>query len=221
MQTLFNNNIQERVRKSIKRSVCVSAQKNVNVPASKKLIVKFNDSNIGSPQHHFFSVKKKSGAGFALVEMLVYIALLTIISTSSIALLFSLDDMFAENRANQLVTRGGTIAMERMLYDIRSADIVDTFNSTLQSTPGVLTLTRGTTTTEFSKVNGAVNVEVNNVTVGPLTNSSVSVDELRFFMYSNLVTEAVRIKLTLSVTVGETTVTETFYGGTVLRGSYE
>ena len=205
MQIEFNNNIQERVKKSLKRSGHNASRKSIKATVSKKKIMKFNVSN----------------AGFTLIEMLVYIALLAIVSMSSISLLFSLNDMFEKNRADQLITRGGTIAMERILYDIRSADFVNTFNSTFISTPGVLVLTKDTTTTEFSKVNGAVSVKVNSVTLGPLTNSSVSVDELRFFRYSNLMTEAVRIRLTLSVTVGETTVSETFYGGTVLRGSYE
>lgn len=154
--------------------------------------------------------------------MLVYISILVLVSGGALTLLFSLSDRMAEQRANQLVTRASESALERILNEIRTADSVDVFYSTLESTPGVLTLVDGATTTEFSLSGNTVVMEVNGGVQAPLTDERVSVGSLRFFMYDNTVTEMVRVVLTLSATSSDaTTITKTFTTGATLRGSYD
>jgi len=169
----------------------------------------------------FIQHKIKLIQGFSLVEMLVYVAVLMLVSTGSITLLLTLADNVERQQANQLVTRSAHSALERMLKDIRAANTVDTFYSTLETSPGVLVLTAGATTTEYSLTGGQIVLGVNGTTVGPLTEERVSVDGVSFYRYDNTITELVRVELTLSATIGESTVTETFNAAATLRGSYE
>lgn len=155
-------------------------------------------------------------AGFTLVEMIFYIALLTLVTTASVLLLFSLEDMFAKYRAEQLVYRSATTALERMLFDIRNAESVVTSNSPFPS----LSLTKESNTTQYVVGSGGILLRENGVNTGLLTDDDVSVTSLNFFGYSDT-TELVRVEMTLSATVGQSTVERTFNAGAVLRGSYE
>lgn len=161
--------------------------------------------------------------GFSLVEMIVYIALLIAISVSAIFLMLTLRELLDVYRADQRVTESAQIALERMLHEIRAADTVNTADpdSLLIDSPGHLVLLNGTSTTEFSVVDGRAVLTVNGSARGPLTQKGVSVDELRFFRYDNGATEAVRVRMTVSASVGDAASTATFGGTAVLLGSYD
>lgn len=169
-----------------------------------------------------FSQKPKhTERGFTLIEILVYLAILVTVSGGALTMLFSLTDNINSGRSERLVTNSATIALERMLSDIRGADLVDTFYSTFDTNPGALTLIDGASTTAYSVVDGAIVIAKDGVTVGQLTNEQVTVDALRFYHYDNLQTEMVRILMTLTGVVGDATTTRTFEAASVLRGSYE
>ena len=168
---------------------------------------------------NFLSLQK-SNKGFTLIEMLVYMALLILISTAAVASLISMSDMFQQQKAQQLVTRNATVVLERFLSDMRVADAVDYFDSTLTIHPGKIAFIYGATTTSYSMVGGVIETDVDG-SVSALTDSSVTVDQLRFYVHDNTVTELARIVMTLSATAGTITHTETFSVGAVLRGSYE
>lgn len=168
----------------------------------------------------FSSTYKKRKAGFTLIEMVIYIALLVVISTAAVTALVSLTETVVSYRASQLVMRNAAPLMERFQTDVRNAHAVDLLNSTLESTPGTLEVMQGATTTAYTLSGGVVEVTQGGSTVA-LTGSGVSVSELRFFAYDNLTTEMVRMQVTLSATVGSVTHTKTFNTATVLRGSYE
>lgn len=157
-----------------------------------------------------------SSRGFTLVEMIVYVAILALVSAVSVQLIFSLNDMIAKYRAQQLVFRSATTALERVLYDVRDAESVSSYSYT---SPGSLTLSGGSDTMAYGTVSDVLRVTQGGVDLGPLTEDGVVVGELRFYAYSD-VTDMVRVKMTLSATVGKSTVTRTFYAGGVLRGSY-
>jgi len=166
--------------------------------------------------------KKISHAGFALVEMLFYVAILVTVSLAAIYLMLSLRTLLDQYQAEERVVNSARVALERMMLDIRSADSIDTVDpdNTLVTSPGHLVLVDGATTTEFYLSGGQIMVKVNEVLKGPLTRSDVTVDELRFFSYDNSVTEAVRVQLTLSANTNTATATETFRSTAVMRGSY-
>lgn len=170
-----------------------------------------------------FSTSPKSKlrvAGFTLIEMMVYMALLVLISGSAVVSLVSFSDTVQNYRANQLVMRSAVPLLERFTADVRSAQDVDSFSSTFDASPGTLVVMSGATTTTYTLTGGVVEVDVNGDTF-QLTDGLVTVDALQFHFYDNLTTELVRMEVTLTATVGATTRTETFNTATVLRGSYE
>lgn len=163
----------------------------------------------------------RKNLGFTLIEMLVYISILTLVSGGALTLLFSLGDQINAARAERLLSHSAQTALERMLYDIKEADYADIFLSDFDVTPGVLRVVQVASTTEFSVAANTLYYAKDDVNQGPLTDDRVSVDSLYFYHYDNSVTELVRIAMTLTVTVGETTITRTFNAATTLRGSYD
>lgn len=158
-----------------------------------------------------------STRGFTLVEMLVYIGVLALVALGSVTALLSLDELLAQHRAEQLVLRSATTALERILLDIRSSDTVVTAVGTH---PGSLTLVQAGVNRSYQLSGVALEVLTNGVSDGLLTEEGVAVTNVQFYGYSST-TEMVRVALTLSATVGDSTATRNFNAGAVLRGSYE
>ena len=159
--------------------------------------------------------------GFSLVEMLVYLGILAVVSGGSVTLLFSLDTIISQHRAQQLIARNASTALERALYEVRASDTVNTGSSSLGSSPGTLALTSGATTTTITLTSGVMKVQTNAGAANALTSSEVSVTNLKFERLTNTHTEMVRIYVTLSATVGHETVSESFTSSAVLLNSYD
>ena len=63
--------------------------------------------------------------GFTLVEMLVYLAIFTIITTASVAFLISLDKLIGQYEVETALYRSGSNVMEQIILGARQADQVD------------------------------------------------------------------------------------------------
>ena len=156
-----------------------------------------------------------------LIETLIYITVTVIVTIVTVNMYFSLDDVLLRNKTERALTNAATVTLERLVRDIRAADTVDSGSSTFDVSPGVLVLTTGVNTTEFSLSGGSIIVEENGVEIGPLTGGDVSVDELIFRHYVGSETELIRVELTLSAVSKAASTTKTYYIGAVPRGSYE
>ena len=159
--------------------------------------------------------------GFTLVELLVYISLLLIMSIASVSLMLSLQSTLSEQRSKRALTQGGVIAMERMLYEIRESETITVPLSTLGSSPGVLVLEQETQDVTFDTNSGSLRVAIDGSTAEPLTDTTITVDNLVFTYFDNTRTEMVRVDLTLTATIGSATSTQTFTSSAVLRNSYD
>ena len=168
------------------------------------------------------SSKLKASRGFSLIEMVVYIGLLTLVVTFVIALLIPLSKSFATLRATQDLNSVANASLERMARDIRSANTINISGSTFATSTGALSLTSGTTTTEFYLQNGALMVRKNGSVVGSLSDrGDVTVPSLFLRRIVNGSAEGIRIELTLRSSKGVVTKTETFYTFAVPRGAYD
>lgn len=165
--------------------------------------------------------QKQSHRGFTLIEMLVYIAVMLLVTTAGIMTYLSLDMVLLRNATERRLTNAADVAIERMVRDIRAAESVNGGLSTLGTSPGVLVLVDGSTTTTFSLSGGKVMVNVNGTDIGPLTGEGVTVDALTFTDYVGTDTELVRVALQLTASSSAASSTRTFYTSAVLRGSYE
>jgi prepilin-type N-terminal cleavage/methylation domain-containing protein len=167
---------------------------------------------------NFNNLASTSKQGFSLVEMIVYISVLTIVALASVSSLLMLSDLFTKYRAEQIMFRSASSALELMVRDIKEADSVTSFSNQID---GSLTLSgpQGTVTYATSSDN-LLHLTINGVDQGALLDDRVVVNRLSFFSGSD-VTEYARVIMVLESTIGDTSVIRTFRSGAVLRGSYE
>lgn len=158
--------------------------------------------------------------GFTLVEMLVYVALMTSISLivvqSVVVVLKSNRTSFAE--AN--LRNAGYSAMEAMIGEIRLSETID------QASDGILqmrqdnggNIVRFATSSDMTLnfYEGSVSPSL----IGPITTKNVQVKQLIFDQINSGKSLAVKIKMQLETVVDDQIKTEWFYSTVVLRGSY-
>jgi Tfp pilus assembly protein PilW len=159
--------------------------------------------------------------GFSLVEVMVYLAVTVLVTVVAVGTLLSLNVVLLRNETERALTHEASVALERIVREIRAAEGINAGLSTLDASMGRLALDSVSTTTVFSVSSGALQLEVNGTSLGALTSSRVTVEDVIFRRYVNSETELLRIALTLSVSNKAASSTRTFYTSAVPRGSYE
>lgn len=166
---------------------------------------------------------KKLKKGYSLVEMLVYVSLLTMISIIVIQTMMSFSISYKELLAMRRVEHSALDAMERMTYSIRRAATIDTINSILGTSPGILTLTQNIATTpittKFYVENGVLKMDIDGTYFGPLTGSNISVTDISFSSFDSGISKAIKIEMTISGTAGEVRKLKTYHSLVGIRGS--
>lgn len=167
--------------------------------------------------------KSKNNRGYTLVEMVIYLGILSLISVVIITTLFSFVSTYRNLTALRLAENSGIYSMERISRDLLSATSIDSTNSTLGTSPGVLTIvtsdSTNSTTTKYYVDSGVLKVDINGTYLGPLTGSGVSVTNLVFQSSNSGISKAVKIDLTLQGVSASTTKTKTYHNTVILRGS--
>ena len=160
--------------------------------------------------------------GFTLLEMIVYVTILSLITVVLVNTLLSFSGAYREVRMHRAIDNSALTAFERMTRDIRGARNVVVNQSVLGTHPGVLTLnTVGTsvsTTTRFYIEDGVVKVDVNGVYSGPLTLARTAVTQLSFQRLVSTSSEAVKVDMTVEYVYGSTTKTKNYYTTVILKG---
>ena len=161
--------------------------------------------------------KKTNIFGFTLIEMLVYIAILSIIAVVVINSMLSLKDSYINFKVSRNVTIAALSSIDRMTREIRLADTI-TGTSTFDVHPGVLGLSfGGSTTTEFYLNEGTLKISENSTEIGALTRNEATITNLVFRQLGSGSADMIRIEMTIESTVGTTTLSKDFYTGAVLR----
>lgn len=167
--------------------------------------------------------KTKLIKGYSLVEMVIYVSLITVIFIVAINMLLSFSQSYRTLSALRLAENSAVDSMERMSREIRGATSVDSGNSVLGSSPGVLTLTSTSngvsTTTKFYIENGVLKVDVNGAYLGPLTLAQASTTNLVFRLLNNGVSSAVKVDLTMEGRAGAVVKTKTYHSTIILKGN--
>lgn len=173
-------------------------------------------------------MKKSSHSkrGLTLVEVLIYIVLFAILVIAVMQVLMVLSSSFAHMRDMRGLTASATASFERMTREIELADTIVTAESTLGSSPGVLTIRytdpdNVVRTEKFYRGNeGDLMVQENGGTPYPLTSSDIDVSSLVFYQITSASSSAVKIELGLEKALATSTRAQ-YYTTSVLRGSYE
>jgi type II secretory pathway pseudopilin PulG len=167
-------------------------------------------------------INSKKG-GYSLIEMVIYVSLLSAIFLVATNMLLSFSKSYRTLTALGLAEHSAIDSMERITRDLRSATSVDVANSTLGTSPGVLTLVTTSagvsTTTKFYVQNGVLKVDVNGVYFGPLTLTSASTTSLTFRLLSNTNSDAVKVDMTVQGTVGSVVKSKTYHSTIILHGN--
>ena len=168
---------------------------------------------------------KSKQKGYSLMEMLIYLAIFTMLSILVINSLITVMTSFATTRTNRDLLESGSTAIERISREIRQAKDVDIANSTLGSSPGVLQLNStnsvgNSMVIKFMISSGALNIYEDGVLKDNLLGQNISVNSLIFRRISTTNSEAVKIEMTLQDNKSKSTKTANFFDTIGLRGAY-
>jgi prepilin-type N-terminal cleavage/methylation domain-containing protein len=162
--------------------------------------------------------------GFSLVEMIVYIAILSLITSALTVTASSLLNTFAHLEIYEDMAHSSTVALERISYEIRTARTVNVMSSTLGISPGTLVLDTvdavgSPTVITFSLVNGKIFIQEGASAPSPLTSNSVTVTNATFTHTVGPNTQGVLIEITLERALHSKVATRSFRTFVVLDAS--
>lgn len=164
-------------------------------------------------------------AGFSLLEMVVYSALLGIVAVLLMHSLFAGVRAWTDMRLSHDMNRSALSVFDRMAFEIRASYDIYTPASVLGSSPGRLSLLKENdagvnSTAEFYIATSSVRIKENGADAGPLTPDNATVNSFIVRPITTTHSKGVKIELSMTVTRGALSRTRTFYNTFVLRGSY-
>lgn len=169
--------------------------------------------------NNFQKMNKKSG--YTLVELIIYVSILSAVSFLIINTVLSFNKSYQNVLVLRRLDHSAIDVMERVTREIRSSRQIDNANSSFGSSPSVLSLISRTDgvnkTTKFYLEEGVVKIDVNDEFLGPLTSGKVSVTNLIFNVVNTSVSSAIKIDLELTSSLGEITRSKIYHSTIVLK----
>ncbi len=168
--------------------------------------------------------KTKNKKGFSLIEIIIYLAIFTMISLLVINSLLIVISSFTTIQTNKILLEAGMNSMERVSRDIRQSDSIDLINSNFSG--GVLQLNTTNdsglpATVKFSDENSKLDLYEDNILSGNLLGPDVLLDKLTFRRINTKESEAVKIEMTIHNINSTLSKKVNFYDTITLRGSYK
>lgn len=163
----------------------------------------------------------KNQSGYSLIEMIIYVAVLSVVSLLIINTVLSFNKSYQNVLVLRRLDHSAIDAMERITREIRLSRQIDGANSSFGSNPSVLSLVSriegGTKTTKFYLDNGTIKIDLDGNYFGPLTTSQVSVTSLIFNSINTDISSAVKIDLEITTSLGEINKTKKYHSTVVLK----
>ncbi len=158
---------------------------------------------------------KNLNKGLSLVEMIIYIFLVSLLVVSILNVFVRMSKTYRDIRAAKSITLSASTVLNRFSYEVKQArDISGTFGVSSSS----LSLTRGATTTIFSLGAGnRIAISINGVT-DYLTSVDNQVTNLTFLkLLATTTSKGVTIQFTITNNSGTTRHTANFETSSILR----
>lgn len=176
-------------------------------------------------RHNSVFILRNSTRGFSLVEMLLYIIILSFALLAVTQTLIVVARSYGVLRSAQRVEQEAALSLERMVREIRDGSSIDDAGSILSVHPGKLLLNSTDVsglpqTVEFSLENGQLKFKENAVATGFLTSAKTSISNLVFRKISTARSKGVKIEMTMQSGTSTAARSENFYATAVLRDSY-
>ncbi|OHA15030.1 MAG: hypothetical protein A3G52_02795 [Candidatus Taylorbacteria bacterium RIFCSPLOWO2_12_FULL_43_20] len=170
-------------------------------------------------------IKVRKTAGFSLVEIIIYTAILAAASAVVVSTLLALTSSFENVKSGKSIAGSANVALERITREIRNSKSADLAVSQFNVNPGVLKLNAvdqsgDEYTIKFYIDGGVVMVEKNSESAVALTSSQTVANDLTFRRVITSVGEAIRVELALESDSNGQLKSEKFYAAAVMRGSY-
>jgi prepilin-type N-terminal cleavage/methylation domain-containing protein len=167
-------------------------------------------------------IRANSKAGFSLIEMVIYIAILALMLSVIVSVIYSLTQSNRQIRTTRLIENSAMIVLERIEREIREAETLIEGSSVFDVHPSSLTLSGeaqggGLETTEIDFANGRIYLHQGGVDLGAISDPDVTVDSLIFRHFESGEVEGVRVELTFSAGTSTHLRTENFYSSILLR----
>lgn len=166
-------------------------------------------------------------AGFTLVEMVIYIAILSVIVVLVISSVLAMSKSLSSINTSRKINNFAETSLERLVREIRFAGSVDTLGSTFGVNPGILKLntidpaSESPTTVEFYIDGTDLMIKEGAGVAEDITPSSLSITNLIFYdIVVPGISESIKIEIEVN---GESLFgnkVEKFYNTAVLKRSY-
>ncbi len=171
--------------------------------------LKFNKSKTFS--------KPKLTTGFSMAEMLVYIAVLTVILLVIVDIVLVVSKSNKQSSAYNSVKDSAIFGLEKIIKEVRLSTSIDFEQSIFNSSSSVLVLnSEDSKLIKFYLDNGLVKIDIDGEYFGRATYSGTFVSGLKFIPVDTGGSQAVKIEMN----IGAETISESFYSTVVLRNSY-
>lgn len=144
----------------------------------------------------FLSVRSKDSAGFSLLELILYLALFSIVIISVVTIAARSVSSRTKSRAVQNVEYSARYVVERMTSDIRSA--VDINEADFSSNVLTLTMSDGEIVT-YQESGDAMTLQRNSNSAIGLTPTNIQVDTFSLIDRSPVGTEITDVDITMAV----------------------
>lgn len=160
--------------------------------------------------------------GFSVLEVLIYTAILALISALSVGSILSVYKGFSSTTAMSRISRNGELILDRIVRDIRSASSTDTGISVFGIHPGVLQL--GSMPIKYSLLSTTLLRKEGAGAEQNITLSNARIINLIFFrdsfLSSEVSTEVIKVEFDIETGEGQFLKSKKFFGSAVLRGAY-
>jgi len=167
--------------------------------------------------------------GFTLLEVIVYVGILSFITTFVIGGVINISDRVVDVRVSRNLNRNAYVAMERILRDIRDSLAIDEgvvepeYQGQVSEALALVNRNKEgqiTTTKFFANEQGNLFVQVGDNAPKELLTSDVEVKDLSFTKLSTAHSNTIRVYLRVGDKQDRITDSKEHFGASVLRGSY-
>jgi prepilin-type N-terminal cleavage/methylation domain-containing protein len=166
--------------------------------------------------------------GFTLIEVLLYIAIVTVIMSAMILFAWNVIILGAKSNSQQELYAQARIVSERINSEIRNANDINTGTSNFDvnlvtSSSNQISLVADAPRNPiiFNVVSGIVMIKLDALAAVPLHSNSISVTNLIFTNYSSVDGKTKHIGYTLSLMRNTTSAAQQYKGTVTLEGSAE
>lgn len=181
--------------------------------------------NLKGFQHNSVFFIRASTSGFSLVEVLLYVIILSFALLTLMQTLLVITNSYRALKNTERLEHDATAAMERFFREARDGYALDDAGSVYNAHPGRLLIQSTDAlglqkTVEFYLDAGKLSVKENGVVAGLLTSPETSVSNLVFRKISTARSTGVKVEMTLGTGTSTAARTGNFYATAVLRDSY-